>query len=210
MFRVEKICSDISEFIGKELDFEKEKVAVINYGIFAFVQILTSVILVSVLGYMFDVLVEGLIILSSICILRQSSGGVHASSPEFCTFVSTVLSIGAGVIIKNCNMDILVIIMIGIPIFAWAYYTIYKLAPVDSPAKPIKKVEKRKRLKKSSIKIITVYFLVVILNIVGYLVTKKVSLLMYSGCIYIGLLWQVFSLTKTGHVILGKLDALFK
>lgn len=210
MFSTEKFCEKITNSIGNELELNDEKRAVINYGIFAFVQIFMSVVFVAAIGIVLNVLVESLIILVSICILRQSSGGVHASSPETCTFVSTILSVGMGLVVQNMNLTIMSVILAGGIIFIWSYYTVYKLAPVDSPAKPIRKVEKIKRLKKSSILILTVYFIVVVVNIIGYYTVKNTSLLVYSGCIYVGLLWQVFSLTKSGHVVLGKLDALFK
>lgn len=210
MFNVEEFCGKITNIIGDELDLNYEKRSVINYGIFAFVQIFMSVILVTVIGGALNVLIESLIILTSICILRQSSGGAHASSPGICTFVGTILSVGMGFVVKNMNLTIMLVIIAGGIIFIWSYYTVYKLAPVDSAAKPIRKVEKIKRLKKSSILILTVYFIVVLVNIIGYHIAQNENLLVYSGCIYIGLLWQVFSLTKSGHVVLGKIDALFK
>ncbi len=207
MYSIENICKKISIDIGAELKLNDENVAVINYGLFAVIQILISIILAFLLGAIFNVVVESLIILCSISILRQSSGGVHASSPSICTAVGTILSVGMAIVITNINIDIKSVICVGSIIFAWSYYIIFKLAPVDSAAKPIKTEAKRKRLKRSSISILSVYFVIVIGNIIVYYVTKKVDLLMYSGCIYIGLLWQVFSLTKSGHVVLGKLDA---
>ena len=34
-------------------------------------------------------------------------------------------------------------------------------------------------------------------------------MLIYSLCIYVGVLWQVFTLTKAGHVIVKIIDSLF-
>ena len=114
------------------------------------------------------------------------------------------------IVIKNMNLDINFIIVISILILIWAFMIVYKLAPVDSQSKPIRTEAKRKRLKKSSILILSVYLVIIVGNIICYYATRKVDLLVYSGCIHIGLLWQVFSLTKVGHKVLGKLDALLK
>ena len=210
MYNIEQFCKNISNNIGDELDFNEEKKAVINYGLFAVVQIMISVILVLFFGVIFKVVEESMIILLVISILRQSSGGVHASSPSTCTLIGTILSVGMAWVINYINFNFTFIILVSIVIFIWAYYILYKLAPVDSPAKPIRTEAKRKRLKKSSILILSVYMLIVMGNSIGYYFTKNNNLLAYTGCIHVGVLWQVFSLTKTGHLVLGKLDALFK
>lgn len=210
MFSVEEISSKISDSITNELELDENKKAVVNYGIFAMLHTALSVGFVIIFGILFNVLIEALIITATISILRKSAGGAHASSPGICAFVGTVLSVGMSLVIKNINLSVNGIIITSILIFIWSYCIVYKLAPVDSPSKPIRTEAKRNRLKKSSILILCVYTVIVIVNIIGYYATKKVGLLVYSGCIHIGLLWQIFSLTKTGHIVLGKLDALFK
>lgn len=210
MFSLEEISSEISNSITKELQLDENKKAVVNYGIFAIMHTALSVGFVIVFGALFNVLIEALIITLTISILRKSAGGAHASSPGICAFVGTVLSVGMAIVIKNINLNVNVIIVISTLIFIWSFIIVYKLAPVDSPTKPIRTEAKRKRLKKSSILILSVYLVIITGNIVGYYATQNVDLLVYSGCIHIGLLWQVFSLTKIGHKVLGKLDALLK
>lgn len=209
MYSSEEWCSKISNIIGNELDLNKEKILVINYGLFAIIQILISIILVIVFGSFFKVVDKALIILISISILRQSSGGVHASSPSTCTMIGTVWSVGMAVLINQKSFEFVNSVLLTIIIFILGYYILYKLAPVDSSAKPIRTESKRIRLKKRSILILSVYLLVVILNFIGYYLVKKEYLLNYSQCISIGVLWQIFSLTSIGHVVLGKLDAFF-
>lgn len=210
MFSVEEVSSKISNSITKELELDENKRAVVNYGIFAIMHTALSVGFVIVFGALFNVLIEALVITLTISILRKSAGGAHASSPGICAFVGTVLSVGMSLVIKNINLSINVVIIISIFIFIWSYWVVYKLAPVDSPSKPIRTDAKRKRLKKSSILILSVYLVIIVGNITGYYATQNVDLLVYSGCIHIGLLWQIFSLTQKGHIVLEKLDALFK
>lgn len=205
MFKIENICEKISDYISRELNFDNDKKSVINYGVFAFVQMVISIALVIIFGFIFNVAIEALIISFTISILRKSSGGAHSKSPERCAVIGTVVSVGMGLICKYINVSFSFIVLIGSVVLIWSYYIVYKVAPIDSIAKPIKSVEKRKRLKKSSIMILSVYLIAIIINILSYLVMKNYSLLTYSFCIYMGLLWQVFSLTKCGNIVMGKL-----
>lgn len=206
MFKVEGICKKISDYIAEELNFDDDKKSVINYGIFAFVQMVICIALVIIFGVIFNVTIEALIISFTVSILRKSSGGVHASSPERCAVIGTVTSVGMALMAKNINYSFGFVILFGIIVFVWSYYILYKLAPVDSIVKPIKNIKKRRRLRKSSIITLSVYLIIVIINILSYLSINNFVLLTYSLCIYMGLLWQGFSLTKSGHLILGKLN----
>jgi len=205
MFKIEKVCEKISGYIAQELNLDDDKKSVINYGIFAFIQMVLCITLVIIFGYIFNVTKEALIVSFTVSILRKSSGGVHASSAERCVVIGTVASVVMALVCKYINVSFSFVILVGSIIFIWSYYIVYKLAPVDSIAKPIKSIEKIKRLKKSSIMILSIYLVVVAINILCYLVMKNFSLLTYSLCIYMGLLWQTFSLTKSGNLILGKL-----
>ena len=59
-------------------------------------------------------------------------------------------------------VNLKLIIILGVVIFIWSYYIIYKLAPVDSASKPIVKEEKRKRMKKGSIILLSVYLIITV------------------------------------------------
>lgn len=209
MFDIAKICDECSQKIGQELNYDKNKIAVVNYGLFAFIQMLISILLVAIFGMIFGVLIESLIISFTISILRKYSGGAHASSPGKCAVMGVILSVGMGLVINNINIKFEYVVLLGLIVFILSYYLVYKLAPVDSIAKPIKNRQKIKSLKRGSILILTFYFIIVIFNLLWYLKSGEIRVLIYSLCMYIGLLWQVFSLTQSGHKILSKIDALF-
>ncbi|MFR4582059.1 accessory gene regulator ArgB-like protein [Clostridium cadaveris] len=210
MSKIENLSNRISDNIARELKSDKDKKEIINYGLFAVIQITFSIILTMIFGLVFNALSESLIVAFTISILRKSSGGAHAGTPERCAVLGTFVSVGFGLLSKFVGKNLVAIIFIGIIIFLWSFYIIYKLAPVDSAAKPIKNQERRKKLKRSSIIILSVYLIIVIVNIIYYYYTNNVSVLTYTLCIYMGLVWQIFSLTKSGHLILGKIDAVFK
>jgi accessory gene regulator B len=81
------------------------------------------------------------------------------------------------------------------------------LAPVDNPSKPINKEEKKKRMKKGSFIILSVYLIIVISTILLYVNFEKATFLIYALCLSGGIAWQVFTLTKSGHLALNKIDA---
>ncbi|MEW9094332.1 MAG: accessory gene regulator B family protein [Clostridiaceae bacterium] len=213
MFNIESISNNIATKLASELDLDKDNREIIAYGTFAFLQMIFSIALVIIFGWLFNVGIEALLISFVASILRKYSGGAHAGSPSRCALIGTIVCIGQAALFKfalahklNFNM----VLLSGIIIFVWSYYMIYKLAPVDSPAKPIRRKEKKIRLKKSSIIILSVYLIIAIFILMLYRETGGQNLLIYTLCIYGGIAWQVFTLTKSGHLILSKIDTFFK
>ncbi|SHH14432.1 accessory gene regulator ArgB-like protein [Clostridium grantii] len=212
MIRMDRISKNIAIRLTNELSLTEENRDIVEYGAFILVQTIFSVIIVVLISIPFKVTQEVIILTITTSVLRKYSGGVHASSPGICTFIGTLICMSQALVIKYFLMPQITlqfIICISIIIFIWAYYFIFKLAPVDSQSKPIKKVEKRKRLKKISFSILNIYLSLTILSYLGYYFTLNKNLLIYSWCIILGVLWQVFTLTNLGHIAVGKVDRFF-
>lgn len=209
MFNVESISNKLADKIVKEVNGDEERRAVIAYGIFGMLQIGISILLVIIFGAIFNILIEALIMSFVISVLRKYSGGVHASTPNTCTVIGTLICIIIPLIISRFSMGFYGVLIFGLIVFGISYYLIYKLAPVDSANKPIKKLERRQRLKRKSIIVLTIYLILVIVLLTLYKNSQSIKLLLYCMCIYSGIIWQVFSLTKLGHIVLGKLDFIF-
>lgn len=210
---MEKIANNIAGNIASELNLGKDKEEVIAYGTFALMQILVSIGLVIIFGIIFKCLIEALIISFSTSILRKYSGGVHAGTPALCTIIGTVLCIGQSLFIKYAIVEYAgerVILILSIIACVWAIYTVKKYAPVDSKNKPIKKIERRKRMKKASLLVLCVYFVIVFLGFFVYIYTYNKLVYTYIICLMGGFLWQVFTLTNTAHLVFGKADTFFK
>ena len=206
---LEALSKNISNNLKRELNLDEDKRSIIEYGLFAFFHMGISILLVAIVGAIFNVMIEALIISFSSAILRKFSGGAHASTAANCAIVGVLISVIPAYIIKNMSLNSNYIIFIGILLYIISFITIYKLAPVDSPNKPIKKVDKIKRLKRGSIIILSIYMIIVTFNIITSYVNKKNVFLLYSSCIYIGVLWQVSTLTKFGYFIVDIIDSLF-
>ncbi|GAA0177332.1 accessory gene regulator B family protein [Clostridium sediminicola] len=207
MFQITKISSALANKISEELNLGNDKKEVIAYGAFAFVQTFIILLFLIVLGLIFDVLVEALILSIATSILRKYSGGVHASSPETCTVLSIIVCMVEAVFIVHFIVpmsNILAVITIVVISFIWAYYYIYKLAPVDSSSKPIRSEVKKKKLKKYSFAIVSGYLIFALSNIVLYSFMGKNSFLNYTLCMCGSIWWQVFTLTQSGHTFVNK------
>lgn len=206
---LELICKNISVNLKNQLNLDEDKASIIEYGLFAFFHMSVSILVVAVIGLIFNVMIEALIISFIVAILRKFSGGAHASTALNCAIVGVLISVIPAYITKNLNININYIIFIGIPLYIISLIIVYKLAPVDSPNKPIKKQEKIKKLKKGSVILLSIYMIIVAFNVIIYYISKNYIFLVYSACIYIGMLWQVFTLTKYGHILVNIIDSLF-
>lgn len=210
MFSMEKLTNNIAEKISSELGLDNERKEVIAYGIFALLQTILAMAVTIIIGYICGVWFEALIISLAASILRKYSGGVHASSPGTCAYLGAIiivgLALGISIVIKPF-LDIKVVLILGLIGFIYSYYVINKLAPVDSAAKPIRTEKKRERMKKGSILILVNYIFIVFISIILYLFTGEKKLLVFSLCIYGGTVWQAFTLTSIGHLIINKIDS---
>lgn len=209
MYNIKKISENIAGNLKEELKLEQEKYEIIEYGLHAFFHMAISVLFVVVFGAVFGVLVESLIISITIAALRRSSGGAHASTELNCAIVGVIVSVIPAIIFVNTNINIKNVMLISFVIFLVSYYLNYRLAPVDSPNKPIKSEKKIKRLKRGSLITLGIYMILVIINILLSIKVKFTNSMVYSLCISFGVLWQSFTLTKLGHIVLNLMDSFF-
>lgn len=212
MFNIEKLTNNVANKISLELGLDNDHKEIIAYGIFALFHTMLSIFLVVIFGLLFGVWVEALIVSLTVSILRKYSGGVHASTPGICAFAGTIIIIVIALLISFViapSINLIIVIFLGLLTFAYSFYLIYKLAPVDSAAKPIKTEKKRNRMKKGSILVLNTYMLIVVLSIIMYINTAEKGFLVLSICIYGGIVWQAFTLTSAGHLIFRKIDAFF-
>lgn len=206
---MEKLTNNIADKIAAELKLDNNSREVIAYGIFAIMNIAVSIIFVIIFGLLFRVMVEALIICFAGSLLRKYSGGAHASSPGTCVTIGTIICIGEALIFSFLIGPIIttnLLILIGIVVFTLSYYLIYKLAPVDSSAKPIKTEAKKIRMKKGSIFVLSIYIIITVVSVSIYIFFRDKKFLVYSLCLLGGVAWQTFTLTIVGHSAMNKID----
>lgn len=206
---MENMANKIAEYLGNELELDKDRRLVISYGTFAIMQTVVSIFIVFIIGYILKLSTEALIICFTVSILRKYSGGAHASSAERCIILGTILCIGQTIVVKYLleplvSIKGLIIIVICSTVIA--YFSIYKLVPVDSIKKQIKSQKKIRKMKIYSSITVGIYIFIIFINIL-FNYTNSIR---YSLCILIGLLWQIFTLTASGHFVTNKIDTFLK
>ena len=196
MFLIEQLSNKIGNKVTNNLKLDKDTEEIITYGAFVILQILWTFLCVVILGAVFNVLVESIIISLSIAIFRKYSGGIHANSPNKCAIFGAIICVGFSLMIKNLNIGLnVVFISMFVFTFAYSLYVIYRFAPVDTKAKPIENIEEKLRLKKCSFLIIGILFFMEILFIILYLKFNNSKLIYYGNCVMVGIIWQSFTLT---------------
>ena len=209
MYSIKRISQSIAIKLKDNLNLDQDKYEVVEYGLFAIIHMIFSVGLIILFGTVFNVLLEALIISFTIAILRKSSGGAHASTDLSCAIIGVIFSVIPAIIFVNINIDIISLILISFFIFLLSFYLIYKLAPVDSPNKPIRSEKKIKRLKKGSLITLGIYMVLFIINVLLSIKSDAAIFKIYGLCISFGVLWQSLTLTKLGHIILNLMDSFF-
>lgn len=208
---IQRICDKLSKYISHNLKLDKDREEVISYGVFACIQTTYSILFIIIVSLALGVLKEALIFSFSASFLRRTSGGVHSSTPSRCAITGAIVSGIIAWLIKrfsnNINLNLLIIV--NILIFLISYYLVSKLAPVDSKSKPIKSKEKRNILRKKSIKIWGVLFLISTFFIFFYYIYNNKILLTFSMCVSTGVLWQTLSLTQFGQAFINFTDIIF-
>ena len=207
---IENISKLIAEKVSSELNYDNERKEIIQYGTYALIQTLISIISVLILGLVFNIALEALIFLFTASILRKYSGGAHSESSNVCTLLGIIISICIGFLIKSsffAKMNFELVVFIGIVIFVFGYFIVFKFAPVDTKNKPIKTEKKKKRMKKGSLKILTIDLFIEVLSIILYYNSGWSLAKPFMLSIIFGVAWQCMTLTYIGNILLKTIDS---
>lgn len=207
---MEKLARKLASNISSSLGYDGEKEAVIAYGLIAIIQIIVTTLLVLIFGIFVGAPAEALIVCFSVSILRKYSGGAHAKTAEICTSFSVFYCTLTAFISKSFLAEIynpLVMAAAVSAVFILSYVIVYKLAPVDSPNKPIRTDKKKKRMRKGSFITLSVYL---ILSVILLVFNSEFKIFRSYGIgVLFGVAWQIFTLTYPGAKFIEKLNRVF-
>ncbi|NLT39915.1 MAG: accessory gene regulator B family protein [Clostridiales bacterium] len=206
---MEILARRLARKVSVSLNYDEEKEAVIAYGLVAAIQILTTILLVFLLGLILGAMIEALIVCFSASILRKYSGGAHAGTAEICTVFSSIFCACAGLVSKKLLTGIYsspVMAVVLIVIFCLSFIAVYKFAPVDSPNKPIRTEKKKKAMRKGSCVILVAY--AVISAVMFFFGERNGALKSYLISMLFGIAWQIFTLTRLGALFIEKMNKL--
>lgn len=212
MFFIEKLSTSLANILCIHLNLDEENKQIISYGAFSFFQTLLAILFVIICSSFFHVLFEALILSFTASALRKYSGGAHASSPNRCALIGAITFTLLAKIVSRLNSIISFKTNCSIVTlcFLLSYFIIYKLTPVDSPAKPIKTQQKKNRLRKSSFLLLNLLVIISIFLLVFYYKFNIAILLIIVQCLAFGVTWQSITLTNFGHLLIRTIDLSLK
>lgn len=201
-----KLAEYLGEKLATALQYDEEQKAVITYGLLAMIQFTIVMALILVLSSLLGTVIASLILSFSVSALRVNAGGAHLSSIWVCSLTGVVISVLMPTVfeilgVQNISMTAMFVITNVVLILA--LWTVAVKAPVDTPNKPITNPAKIKKLKRKSVTVVLVYF------IIGNLFAYK-GLNIYLFCLLFGITWQSFTMLKVGHTVLGFFERFLK
>ncbi|HHV51585.1 MAG TPA: accessory gene regulator B family protein [Clostridiales bacterium] len=147
---MEKIVKKLASAITEPLGYDSEQQAVVQYGLFAIIQIIIIGIIITVFGLVTNCLLECWISYLAVAILRKSTGGAHAKTSNECLIISVAVISVIGIIshyLKLIPYGQVIGLALCPLLFIISCFIVYKKAPVDSEKKPIKSPKKIRRLR---------------------------------------------------------------
>jgi accessory gene regulator B len=207
---METLAKKMAQSIGKSLGKTEEEIAVIAYGLIGILQFSTIFVLSSIIGLIFGFWLETAIVFLSVGFLRRLTGGAHSSGIYSCLVYSVFFVCGISAISYYLLAQLAWQINLGllVAVYLFGYVTVALKAPVTPPNKPCRSEQKRKRLRRGS-------FIVLTLFLATSLVCVVLGWKWNARCYSIGLslvlstLWQITMMTAVGKGFVELIDGLF-
>ncbi len=201
---MDKLVQKLTNMITDPLQYDGEQRAVVQYGLFAIVQIISIGLIITLVGILADCVWECWIVYIAAGLLRKSTGGAHAKTPNAC-FVVSIITVSIIALISHYILLLTYALPVSIILSVFAFllgcFIIYKLAPVGHPNKPLNKPEKIKRLRKQSFITLLIYVAIfVIFLVLSFKLDRSMALLVSLS---LSVLWQAFTLVKSAGNSVG-------
>lgn len=199
---MEQLVQKLTEKMTASLQVDDEKRAVIQYGLFALVQMVSIGLVITLFGLLTRCLWECWIVYMAVGLLRKSTGGAHASTSNGCFVVSVVAVSVIGWLshlIPTLSFGDVIAAGITAVVFLAGCLLVYWFSPVEAPNKPLKP-EKIKRLRKQSLMTLSVYLVFIAIFSAAFFVFERATLSLALS-LSLATLWQSLTLVKA---VLGK------
>ncbi len=204
-----EVIRPAAAYLKEELGLTPDQEAVAVYGLQSLLYPIVDFLGICLAGWLLGCLTTAVVVALATFMLRFFSHGAHSRSPLTCALLGMIVVPALGKIavftaplVTGAEMAL----VIGLGFFI-VMSTVWRLAPGDSPARPVTAIEERRRLRR--------YALIVVL-----LLTSGQSALLLTGrqvyplvlAISFGFWWQAFTLTAPGHrfaVLLDDITTIF-
>lgn len=201
-----EIIRPVAAYLREQLDLTPDQEAVAVYGLQTIIYPALGFLSFCLAGWLLGCLATTVAVALATFVLRIFAHGAHSRTPLTCALLGVIVvpALGKTAAVAAplfSGTELALLIALGFLIVIGA---VWRLAPADSPAKPVTAGEERQRLRLYSL-------LVVLLITAGQLAllhtrpqASPVVLAMSFG-----LWWQAFALTGAGHRFAVLLDNVF-
>lgn len=186
----------------KRLNLTPEEEELALYGLQTIVYPATGLLTILLAGWLLGCFRTTLTAALTAVSLRLLSGGAHARSPLTCNLLGMIIAPALGKVAAVAApfftpLGLALVVTAG---FFPSVVLVWRLAPVDSPAKPINSPEQRRKLRALSVLLV----LLITASQFFFLLRGYASAVVLAASL--GLWWQAFTLTRAGHRFATLLD----
>lgn len=136
---ISKIALKTAQKFIKNPNIRYDKVEIYQYGFFVLYSNFVFLILTTIIGAIFNVLLSSIIFYFAFFLMRQFAGGYHAATETRCEILSTLsIVVSIGIIKLSKSHDIKTVLLI---ITLISMVLIFCLCPLDTPEKPLSEKE---------------------------------------------------------------------
>lgn len=164
-----KFLNSSMNLITKNGHYTQDQIEIMIYGLETIYLMVTKMIVIFALAFLFDIFKEMIMLLIAYNIIRSQAFGIHASKSIYCLISSIILFIGGALICKYVFLPAW--LMIGLAFICNICLLLY--APADTYKRPLVNAKKRKKFKYVSFLLGMIYTILIIVfrnySIVNYL-----------------------------------------
>ena len=170
-----KFLNSSMKLIAENGTYSEEQIEIMTYGLETLYLLITKMIVIFALAFLFGIVKETLMLLITYNIIRSQAFGIHASKSIYCLISSIIMFIGGAMLCKYVVLPIW--LMVCLAIICNIFLLIY--APADTYKRPLVNAKKRKRFKLVSFSLGIIYTILIIVlrnySIVNYLLFGMVE-----------------------------------
>ena len=137
---ISKISTAVSEWLVAQGAVTVKEKNLFSYAVYSFLFGMMPIFIIVILGLIFDMLPEGLLLITPFMLLRKFSGGYHLKSSIVCTVTSTSLLTISLLAVRAVKTSSTILILSVLVVFS--AITLFLLSPIDSKARRLSAKER--------------------------------------------------------------------
>jgi len=196
------IARSIADYLGEKTGLDEATRDVVRFGVESLCLSFAGLLLVTLIAWPLGCIPEALAATAVVVVLRSFAGGAHLTGPGRCMIVTALVFPALGTAAQALTAGDAAVPAVGAATPIVCRVAVAILAPVDSPAKPIRTATHRRRLKRLAVAAVLAAAAVQ----AGLLAAGGPSGKELAAAAGFGLLWQSFILTSMGHAFMRTAD----